>query len=111
MNQRDRLIDLIIKSVDGCARNWAETIADYLLANGVIVPPCKVGDKVYVPSGDEEFDWVDEYKVKYFYCSSKGIDRLYIECGTMGNNFRPKDINKTVFFTREEAERALEAKQ
>lgn len=44
---RERLIKLIINSVSGCARNWAETIADYLLANGIIVPPCKVGDKVY----------------------------------------------------------------
>lgn len=26
---------------------WFETIADHLLANGVIVPPCKVGDTVY----------------------------------------------------------------
>lgn len=24
-----------------------EMLADYLLANGVIVPPCKVGDKIY----------------------------------------------------------------
>lgn len=26
---------------------WAEHFADYLLTNGVIVPPCKVGDTVY----------------------------------------------------------------
>jgi hypothetical protein len=31
-----------------------EVEADYLLDNGVIVPPCKVGDKVYV-LGDEYF--------------------------------------------------------
>ena len=41
--QRERLVELIQASVNGCARNWAEVIADYLLANGVIVPPCKVG--------------------------------------------------------------------
>ena len=45
---KDRLIELIQQSVRGCARNWAEIIADYLLANGVIVPPCKVGDTVYI---------------------------------------------------------------
>lgn len=82
--------------------------ADYLIANGVIVLTVKVGQTVYVLSGDEESDWIDEYKVKYFYCSSKGINRYYIECGTMGNNFRPKDIGKTVFLTPEEAEKALE---
>ena len=47
MTQKEKLIELIIESVRGCARNWAEVIADYLLTNGVIVPPCKVGDTVY----------------------------------------------------------------
>ena len=44
---RDRLVELIQASVGGCARNWAEVIADHLIENGVIVPPCKVGDKYY----------------------------------------------------------------
>lgn len=48
MTQKERLVQLIIDSVNGCARNWAEVIADHLLANGVIVPPCKVGDDVWV---------------------------------------------------------------
>ena len=39
MTERERLIELIQKSVDGCARHWAEVIADYLLANGVITLP------------------------------------------------------------------------
>lgn len=37
MEQKERLINLIIESVGGCARNWAEVIADHLLANGVVV--------------------------------------------------------------------------
>lgn len=41
---REKLIELIMKSVNGCARNWAKIIADYLLQNGVVVLPCKVGD-------------------------------------------------------------------
>lgn len=44
---RDRLIGLIQESVGGCARHWAEVIADRLLENGVVVPLCKVGDTVY----------------------------------------------------------------
>lgn len=43
---RDRLIEMIQNAVGGCARHWAEVIADHLLENGVIVPPCKVGDIV-----------------------------------------------------------------
>ena len=52
---RDRLIELIAKSnlvlVDGGihpdTHQAQEALADYLLANGVIVPPCKVGQTVY----------------------------------------------------------------
>ena len=35
MSDRDRLIELIQNSVNGCARHWAELIADHLLANGL----------------------------------------------------------------------------
>lgn len=50
---RDRLIELIQESVQGCARNWAEVIADHLLSNGVIVPTCKVGDNERIaPTAD-----------------------------------------------------------
>lgn len=38
-NSRDRLIELIQSAVDGCARHWAEKIADYLIENGVIAIP------------------------------------------------------------------------
>jgi hypothetical protein len=121
MTDRDRLIDLIVnadthdsyecklctKKDTSCTRCGAEKLTDYLLANGVIVPPIKVGQTVYVINGDEEDIWIDEFKVKYFYCSSKGVNRFYIECGTMGNNFRPKDIGKDVFLTKEDAEKEL----
>lgn len=41
-----QLCDLCIKD-DYCERCGAECIADHLIENGVIVPPCKVGDTVY----------------------------------------------------------------
>lgn len=43
---RDRLVELINQRIDNKTWTVAE-LADYLLANGVIVPPCKVGDKMY----------------------------------------------------------------
>jgi hypothetical protein len=54
MTDRDRLIELL-KGADNNASqklimDYDDAIADnadYLLANGVIVPPCKVGDTVY----------------------------------------------------------------
>ena len=34
---RDKLIELIQNAVGGCARHWAELIADHIIANGVIM--------------------------------------------------------------------------
>ena len=63
MTDRDRLIELIRQGKDmtpcekdndyrcegiKCADCESKSIADYLLANGVIVPPCKVGQMVYL---------------------------------------------------------------
>ena len=42
------------------SRPKAETIADYLIQNGVIVPPCKVGDVVYAKSGCFPFSTTTE---------------------------------------------------
>lgn len=44
MTQREKLIELIMLSVGGCARHWAEVIADYLLANGVVVLSCRCSE-------------------------------------------------------------------
>lgn len=44
MTERERLIELLRQS----GITWYPSkVADYLLENGVIVPPCKVGDTVY----------------------------------------------------------------
>lgn len=49
--EKKRLIELIEeghkKSVEAIRQSICETEADYLLENGIIVPPCKVGDVVY----------------------------------------------------------------
>lgn len=48
MNERERLIEILSEPIypkEGV--DPAEVVADYLLDNGVIVPPCKVGDTVY----------------------------------------------------------------
>lgn len=45
---RDRLVELLQEYTDnnnGGGNNYGR--ADHLIANGVIVPPCKVGDTVY----------------------------------------------------------------
>lgn len=52
---RDRLIESIKQGNGGYDFMSLERIADYLLANGVIVPPCKVGDTVYHITNCKDF--------------------------------------------------------
>ena len=48
---RDRLVELLdkafLESDDNYGMPCTEQVADHLIENGVIVPPCKVGDTVY----------------------------------------------------------------
>ena len=91
MTPKERLIELIMDSVGGCARNWAEVIADHLLKNGIIVPPCKVGDVVY------QTDGVRIYEGQ--------IKEIIYDTGLIV--FDERAIGNTVFLTREGAEKAL----
>ena len=45
MDVREKLVEIIQNSVGGCTRHWAEVIADGLIAHGVTVQECKLGDK------------------------------------------------------------------
>ena len=54
MTDRDRLIELLQSASDkyiNLLHFEKEILADYLLENGVIVPPCKVGDYVLWNNG------------------------------------------------------------
>ena len=115
----DRLIALIRNAVGGCAQYWARTIAVHLLANGVIVPPCKVGDTVYRiwgsgKHGKSVADFVvtkvsqiapNIWIVRYLK-PSKSLTHYLREYQC---NF--EDFGKTVFLTREEAETALKERE
>ena len=104
MTDRDRLIELIQNAVNGCARHWAEIIADYLLANGVIVPPCKVGDTVYrlKMSLHTKRIVVEELEVERIAIS---FEKTQVFC--KGYAHSPTIFGKTVFLTKEEAEEKL----
>ena len=47
MTDRDRLVELLNADMRSFSRDYAEEMADYLIANGVICPPCKPGDTIY----------------------------------------------------------------
>ena len=130
---RDRLRSLLLK----CNVNFGTTqIADHLIENGVIVPPCKVGDRVYVTvncsrimkfydndylTGTGSIECPFENVCKFTECNDENIQVLetcvsYLLCDDDGwsfgcehinRNYYLDDISKTVFLTREEAEQAL----
>ena len=107
---KDRLIELI-ESTRYWGSGTSEEIADYLLENGVIVPPCKVGDIVY-----------KVYDIESVHRQILELEVLMIEVGIQRKvclkttkkhryNFDKatfEDFGKTVFLTREEAEQALQ---
>ena len=120
---RDRLIELIRRCTchygPPCEGHCAECqnsdiydeeiehIADTLLANGVIVPPCKVGDTVYT---------IFERKIEALeiVCSSrttKNPEDVYEHYDARNNflimPFSECHIGKTVFLTKEQAEQKL----
>ena len=51
-------------------------LADYLIANGVIVPPCKVGDTAYIDLSDKGY-YCDECKVKHIEFNSDWTEPLF----------------------------------
>ena len=104
MTDRDRLVELLKDTLhewecDVSIKTVTE-IAEHLISNGVIVPPCKVGDRVYRPSdclGVVQFVIIsfNIYESEMFFTDdSENI--IYLS-----------DIGKTVFLTREEAEKSV----
>lgn len=102
MTQRDKLIGLLTNCYSGFTSEFLEKTANSLITNGVIVLPCKVGDKVWYITGMGH-NLIKPAMVKEIIMDSKGIKNLYV-CGD-GYNFENSfDI---FYLTRKEAEKAL----
>lgn len=111
MSERERLIELLDQNCGYVEEQKAEMLADYLLENGVIVPPVKVGDKVWIimanytiakgcvvsteNKSDTEFDYFKFYVSYYPICHWRNKITAFIT----------NDIGKTVFLTKSEAEK------
>ena len=67
----------------------------------VVVLPCKVGDTVY-------FALIRRIIEKQVFSIVSFSNSTRIYCGGTSEYFRPEDIGKTFFLTREEAEKALQ---
>lgn len=114
MSQKEKLIELLsgINVLDYSTANFTECIADYLLANGIIVLPCKVGDTVYTNVSMQGWYMrmkARPYKAKIAFIGINGTDNFINVTFENGNmlQFKFSDFGKTVFLTREEAEKAL----
>ena len=97
----------IVESAFSDDTSRAERIRELLKADKdgrVVVLPCKVGDTVYFALLGRIIE-----KQVFSIVSFSNSTRIY--CAGTSEYFRPEDIGKTLFLTREEAEKALEAKQ
>lgn len=100
MSERERLVELLLESEpikerdldDGWGDNEISDIAEYLLENGVIVLPCKVGDTVY------QTDTAGQ-----IYAST--VKNIIYDTSSIA--FDERAIGTTVFLTKEQAEKAL----
>ena len=93
-------------------RCYEERTADLLLEHGVVLMPCKVGDRVYEITGRKT---VSVYKVRAIRVE---LFSLFIEWDIVEgfvwqslSGINADEIGKTVFLTREEAERELKERE
>ena len=105
---RDRLIELLKDSpaLDTTYSTDEEygKAADYLLANGVIVPKVKVGEYVYRICGETApKPWVYHWEIVEIMVYQDEI--VYRDDSDI--IIEDKHFGKTIFLTREEAENAL----
>lgn len=120
MTDRERLAELVKNSLSAYGKEASvyyktqDFIADFLLANGVIVPPCKVGDTVYRIKYNHQLqkDIIISYKVtEILYSSNRGV-RPFIFVTDLGYRFDNCDIypNKEIYLSKKEAKKALAEK-
>lgn len=107
MSERERLIELLQNvPTDFEGNRGVGAIADYLIEHNVIALPCKIGDTVYyvhkIPC--EECHQVYDYReCSWTHCEN----RIYSKRFTLS---MINKIGKTLFLTREEAEKVLREK-
>lgn len=120
---RDRLIEILNKADKRCdeckqceqcvAFSKGEDcinylIADTLLANGVIVPPCKVGDTLWIINSyaNSRLEIINRI-VEPIEVESVAISKDGIEIETAEAIYFSEHFGKTIFLTKELAEKAL----
>lgn len=110
---KDRLTEILKKCFKDA--NSIEELAEKLIDEGVIVPPCKVGQTVYktLITDDTKEPAIWEIVIKYGDIDMRAVSENSYLIGRIKDEQCAVDIDfcdfgKTVFLTREEAEKALE---
>lgn len=107
MTDKERLTNIIHNAQNkylNLLKFESSILADYLIANGVIVPPCKVEQQLwFVENGEVKASTVD--RLVYEELST---DDIFTRIEGYGFSVFFEDVGKIVFLTREEAEKALE---
>ena len=131
MTDREKLIELIIQSSQKCdstdcnrCKYWntndcgAALMADFLLKNGVIAPPCKIGGTVYFINRFFTNDpRINEFTVDAIHITS-GKNRLGHKqpshalvrdknMHSLSSRIYFEDFGITAFLSRKEAEKAI----
>lgn len=102
MTERERLAEMI-KSAMYQGVYTPEKIAERLIDEGMIVPPCKVGDTVYYIGGFYSRA-VKSATIIEIIVNFRGVSELLV---IDENNMTCKDSIDIFYFTREEAEAVL----
>ncbi len=133
---QNEMRDWLVRRLNDWGTVKSEALADYLLVNGVIVPPCNVGDTVYAIAdcsrimmyydndyltGTGAIECPFEDVCEFTECNDENtqvietcVSHLLFDdedctfgCEHINNSYNFNDFGKTVFLTREEAEKAL----
>lgn len=86
-------------------------IADCMLSQRVVIPPCKVGDILYQVTRN----FVSEFKVRFIEISTCGNVFLHTDLISgiilTGEIFNENEIGKTIFLSKEEAIKTLKTEK
>ena len=111
---RDRLIELIERFDDksplGLIVQERKALADYLIADGWMRPPCKVGDIVWLIKSLnwQQTEWgIKEGKISMIQQKADKSWKFRVTENHSVQDYTVDKIGKTVFLTKEEAEQAL----
>jgi hypothetical protein len=117
MDMKEKLVELL-DDIQRCGEGYTdheiygmrlpdtvsnEDVADHLIANGVTVLPCNVGDKIYyinIYTGK-----IDEDTVKFLTITKNGAKPILTYHNIKFWDFY--ELGKTAFLTKDEAEAAL----